>query len=212
MTSLDILNILIEQHRLCSPLDFEADPSVELSFDSTIEEWRYANDLLDWYPLSTFLNKSFDLTISSQEWKSVLTPSSVKTLKGVCDLISKYSKQTEIQPLKLLGQECLSAAIFLTLKKYLQRREVDVSELKPSSLITPYFEKYFSAMIEQTTILATGGKVFDQLSVKRKKTGFLNYINIFDKNRYTFLTGEIKTFRDLTLKIIEINELKQSCT
>jgi hypothetical protein len=42
--------------------------------------------------------------------------------------------------------------------------------------------------------------------MKRKKSGFINYINIFDKERYTLLTGEIKTFRDLTLKIIQVNE------
>lgn len=60
-------------------------------------------------------------------------------------------------------------------------------------------------MVEQTTIISNGKKVFDQFDTKLKKASFLNYINIFDKDRYTFLTGDIKTFRDLTLKIIEVN-------
>jgi hypothetical protein len=134
-----------------------------------------------------------------------LTPSSARTLEDVCKLISQHSSRQDIQPIKLLGQECLSSAVFRTLIKYLSQRQVDVSEIRPSTPLTPYFEKYFSEMVEQTTIISNGKKVFDQFDTKLKKTGFLNYINIFDKDRYTFLTGDIKTFRDLTLKIIEVN-------
>ena len=146
------------------------------------------------------------LGLTENEWESVLTPSSTRTLKDICELISKHSILKDIKPKKLLGQECLSSAVFLTLRKYLERRQVDISDLRPSSLLTPYFEKYFSEMLEQTTILANGKKVFDKFDKKIKKPGFLNYINIFDRDRYEFLTGDIKTFRDLTLKIIEVNK------
>lgn len=63
-------------------------------------------------------------------------------------------------------------------------------------------------MVEETTIISNGKKIFDQFVIKRKKTGFINFINIFDKDRYTFLIGDIKTFKDLTLKIIEVNGFK----
>lgn len=205
LTPFDILNIFIEQHRLCSPLDPETDPSAELSFNSTIDDWRAANDLLPWKQLSEFLNQEFNISPTEDEWKSVLTPASTRTLKDLCEFISKHSTHVDIKPKKLLGQECLSSAVFLTLRKYLERRQVDVSDLRPSSLLTPYFEKYFSEMVEQTTILANGKKVFDKFDTKIKKPGFLNYINIFDRDRYEFLTGDIKTFKDLTLKIIEVN-------
>jgi hypothetical protein len=205
LTPTDILNIFIEQHRLCSPLDPEADPWVELTFASTINDWRAANDLLPWQPLSKFLNDEFNINASQDEWEAVLTPASLRTLKDVCELVSKHSTHSDIEPKKLLGQECLSAAVFLTLKKYLQIRQVDVSNLKPSSSVTAYLDNYYSAMVEQTTIIANGNQVFDKLEAKRTKKGFLNYINIFDKNRYTLTTGDIKTFRDLTIKIIEVN-------
>ncbi len=65
-------------------------------------------------------------------------------------------------------------------------------------------------MLEQTTILAKGEKVFDQLTLKRKKKGFFNYINVFDKDRYTLLSGDIQTFKDLTMKIIEANKLVET--
>jgi hypothetical protein len=210
MTPDDILKIFIEQHRLCSPLDPEADPYVELTMSSTIDDWSNANDLLSWQPLSIFLNDEFDLKATEEEWQNVLTPSYKQTLYDVCNFISNKSSATEIKPIKILGKECLSAAIFLVLKKHLKRRDVDVTELKPSSSVIPYLEKYFSPMLEQTTILAKGGKVFENLTIKRKKTGFLNYINVFDKNRYTFLTGNVHTFRDLTMKIIEANNISKT--
>jgi hypothetical protein len=209
MTPLDVLNIFIEQHRLCSPIDPEADPSANLKFDTTVDQWRDANDLIAWRPLSRFLNEEFNLSIAEDEWKLVLMPSSDRALKDVCMLISRHSTQQDIKPVKLLGQKCMSSAVFRTLKKYLQRRGVDVSDLRPSTSITPYFEKHFSQMLEQTTIISNGNKLFDQLELRRKKAGFINYINIFDKDRYTFLTGDIKTFRELTFKIIEVNFQKR---
>lgn len=206
LTPIDILSIFIEQHRLCSPLDPEADPGAELSFLTTIDEWRDANDLLPWQPLSVCLNEGFQIAATEAEWKSVLTPSHIKTLKDVCELISSHVSRQNILPKKLFGQECLSAAVFLTLMKYLEQRKIDVTDIRPSTPIVPFLEKYGAEMITQTTIISNGKKVFDQLDIKIKKTGFLNYINIFDKDRYTFLTGDIKTFKDLVLKIIAVNQ------
>lgn len=210
MTPEDILKIFVEQHRLCSPLDPEADPSEELTMNSSIDEWRNANDLLPWRPLSRFLNEQFNLSTTEEEWKNVLTPSHARTLFDVCSFICKKMSTSAVIPVKLLGQECLSAAVFVALKKHLQRRQVDVTNLKPSSSITPYLERHFSPMLEQTTILAKGEKVFDQLTLKRKKRGFFNYINLFDKDRYTLQSGKILTFRDLTIKIIEANKLVET--
>jgi len=205
LSPLNILNIFQEEHRLCSPLDPEADPEVELSFNSTIDEWRSARDLIPWKPLSAFLNKEFNISPTAEEWKAVLVPPSKRTLKDVCELISKCATYQDIKPIKLLGQECLSSAVFLTLKKYLENRQVDVSNLRPSTLVVPYLENHFSEMIEQVNIIANGKRVFDKLELKQKKAGFLNYISLFDKDRYTFLTGNINTFRDLVFKIIEVN-------
>lgn len=206
MTPTDVLNIFIEQHRLCSPLDPEADPHAELCFNSTIDEWRDANDLLPWSQLSEFLNKEFQISPTADEWRSVLSPSDIRTLKDVCELISRYAQKKDILPKKVFGQECLSAAVFMTLKKYLSQRQVDVTEIRPSTLVAPYLEKYFSQMIEQTTIISNGKKVFEHFERKIKKSGLLHYINIFDRDRYTFLTGDIITFRDLVSKIIEVNQ------
>ncbi|GEM_PF-1170540 len=204
-TAGDILNIFIEQHRLTAPLDPEADPDVKLSFDTTVEEWRSANNLLSWQPLSRFLNQEFQIVVSKKEWESVLTPPSDRTLQEVCEMISRHYRAEDISIVKLRGEVCIKATLFLTLKKYLRKRQAEVSEVKPSSLLSPYLENYFSEMIEQITILSRGRKIIDHIEIKRKKPGFWNYINIFDKERYTFSTGEVRTFRDLILKMAEVN-------
>lgn len=204
LTPTDILNILIEQHRISSKLDFEADPDAILTFDSTINYWRNAGDLLPWKPLSEFLNESFGISITETKWEETLTPSRKRTLREVCKLIAENCEYQDIKPIKILGNECLSASVFLTLKKYLKHRNVDVSHIKPSSLIAPYLEKYYSEMLEQIGIISKGSKIFEEFDYKpTRKLKPLERLNIFDKSRYSFQTGEILTFRDLTMKIIE---------
>lgn len=206
LSSTDILNIFIEQHRICSPLDIEADPTAVLNFESTINEWREANDLLPWRELSKYLNEAFGIFVSEEEWKATLNPSRSKTLKDVCELISKNCDYQDIKPVNIFGKNCLSASIFITLKKYLSRRNVDVSEIKPSTEIEPYLNKYYSEMLEQIGIISNGKKIFDDFDYKtNNKIGFWNIFK-FPTNKYQLETGEIKTFRDLIEKIIEKNQ------
>lgn len=205
LTPIDILDIFIEQHRLCSPIDPEADEFAVLGFETTIAEWRDADDLIAWRPLSEYFNKQFNIAVSQAEWEAVLTPSHKKTLRGVCELISAHAVIDDVKPIKLLGQECLSSAMFLTLKKYLKHQGVDVSDLRPSSSVTFYIDNYFSPILDQITIMSKGRTVFEKLELKREKRGLFNYFNIFNKDKYSILTGDIITFRDLTLKMIEAN-------
>lgn len=62
-TAEEILQIFKEQHRLCSQLDPEADPHAEINSQTSIKEWRWANDLLGWKDLSHFLNQEFRIEI-----------------------------------------------------------------------------------------------------------------------------------------------------
>jgi hypothetical protein len=200
-TEKEILEIFKEQHRLCSPLDPEAEPWEEITAEMTIREWRWANDLLGWKKLSEFLNQEFRVKISQEEWRNVLEPARTKRLIEVCRLLSKYAEKDTYEPKTLFGKPCLKAGVFLTIKKNLKDKGVDVTELRPSSSLTAYMDKYFSPVLEEITL--TGTKPIDKIETRRKKKGFWNAINIFDPNRYETLTGDIKTFRDLTEKIIE---------
>ena len=207
LTPTDVLNILVEQHRITSPLDFEADSEAVLNFNSTVREWRNAGDLLAWKPLSQFLNECFVILVSEDEWKQALTPSRKKTLTDVSELISKNCEYEDIEPINIFGNKCLKASVFLTLKKYLKRRNVDTSDIRPSTLIAPYLEKYYSEMLEQIGIISKGNVIFEELDyVPTRKLNFWETLNVFDKSRYALTTGDIKTFRDLINKIIETDK------
>ena len=197
----EILEIFKEQHRLFSALDPEADLWAEITAEMTVRDWRWANDLIGWKKLSEFLNQEFRVQISQEEWQNVLEPARKRKLIEVCRILSKYAEKYIYEPKTLFGKPCLKAGVFLTIKKNLKDKGVDVSELRPSSSLTAYMDKYFSPVIEEITL--TGTKPIDKIETRKKKKGFWNAINIFDSDRYETMTGDIKTFRDLTEKIIE---------
>ncbi|MBB1140643.1 hypothetical protein [Myroides sp. WP-1] len=204
LNAIDILNIFIEEHRICSPLDFEADETIILNFNTTVSDWRCARDLMRWRPLSRFLNDEFNLTLSEKQWEPVLTPARKRTLREVCELIANHCSFTTVTPIQLLGAPCLRASVFITLKKYLARRGVKVDDIKPSTLIAPYLHDHFSEMIEQIGILARGNKVFEVLDyhpIENKSPLSLNYF--FSSPKLN--TGSLHTFRDVVEKIITVN-------
>ena len=200
-TEIEVLEIFKEQHRLCSPLDAEADPWAEITAEMTVREWRWANDLLEWKKLSQFLNQEFRVQISQDEWQNALEPARTKKLIEVCRLLSKYAEKDTYEPRSLFGRPCLKAGVFLTIKRNLRDKGVDVSDLRPSSRLAAYIDKYFSPVLEEITL--TGTKPIDKIETRINKKAFWNAVNIFDPERYEILTGDVKTFRDLTEKIIE---------
>lgn len=200
-TSAEILDLFKEQHRLSSPLDPEAEPSIEIKMEMSIRDWRCANDLLPWKKLYKFLNQEFRVDISEEEWKNALEPAREKKLSGVCQLIAKYAETEIVEPIRILGTDCLSAATFLHLKRKIEEKGVNVSALRPSSRLSPYLELHFSPMLEAITL--TGLNPIEKITEKRKKKEFWNAINIFDPGGYELLTGDIVTFRGLIEKMIE---------
>lgn len=199
-TAAEILDIFKEQHRLCSPLDPEADPGIEISSEMTIREWRWANNLLGWKELSMFLNQEFRIDIPEKTWYDTLEPAKKSRLMEVCELISTHATKEYFKERKLFGQPCLKASVFLTIKRNLEKKGVHVSDLRPSSSFNEYLDKYFSPIIEEITL--TGTRPIDKIEIIRRKKGFWNTINIFDPQREQILTGEINNFRDLVEKII----------
>lgn len=145
LTVEEIFFIFKEEHRLCSPLDPEADPSFDLELTSTVDEWREARDLLPWDKLAKVYNKEFGIEIPLETWRAVFQPGDKKLVKDVCELMSKHVKIEVIKPIKTLGQICLSAAIFKSIKKNLELRGIDTTSLSPSSRIEPVLKENFGA-------------------------------------------------------------------
>lgn len=151
----------------------------------------------------SLFKRPFSIDISRQDWRNVFNPADERTIGDVCDLISKHAMIDEVLPIKILGSDCLSASIFLTLKKNLKSKGVNVTELKPSSEISPYLVKYFGAMIQVIGLM--GVKVFDKLDYNvTKKERIVKYFwdKFIPRYKRVFDTGDIVTFRDLVFKIL----------
>ncbi len=203
-TAEEVLEIFKEQHRLCSPLDPEADPEAEITAEMTIREWRWANDLVGWKELSKFLNQEFRINLSEKMWYEILEPAGKRQLIDVCRLISKHATKEYFQQKILFGTPCMKANVFLTIKRNLANKGVNVSRLRPSSNLAEYIEEYGSPVLEEITLTVTKPIDKIQIRIRKRKKGFWStIINIFKPERYeTVSTGEIKTFRDLVEKIM----------
>lgn len=215
-TSDELLEIFKEQHRLCSPLDIEADESFVLTTKTVIRDWRRARDLVKWDELAVFLNKEFKINEPLERWNSILNPENKKTLGDLCDFLAVTAKKEIINPIKILGNECLSAATFITLKNNLRNKGADVADLRPSTKIKDFLDVYenFSPLIEEVTL--TGVKVFDKLEYEKLKPQrrYKYWINqilpSYIYNEGIITAGEIETFRDLIQKIIENKKLEEA--
>lgn len=144
LTAEEVFSIFKEEHRLCSPLDPEADPSFDLQPTSTVDDWRLARGLMAWKKLVKFYNDEFEIRIRLEEWKRAFEPGDEKTIMDVCDLISRHAQVQIVRPIKLFGENCLSASIFRSIKKNLDSRGIDTSELSPASRIEPVLKKNFN--------------------------------------------------------------------
>jgi len=199
--SQDVFLILKEQHRLCAELNLGI-PDMILKEDMPIIDWRDASDLKEWRNLSVYLNESWQIEISEDEWKKVFEPQTEKKLMGLCVLIAENSVKKNFKSKKIFGKDCLSAGIFFQIKEGLERRGVNTSSLKPSSKIKPFLSKYPSEVIEEIT--QTGISVVEKIEVsKRKKNTFFGKLNIFNKYHSDLSFSNIKTFRELIELLIE---------
>jgi hypothetical protein len=203
----EIFQILNEQHRLCSPLDPMADATFELRPDTCIADWQDAQDLLPWHKLAHFYNQLFRIQVAMKDWKAVMCPEEERTLWDVCVLIAQHTRREGIHPVKRLGSDCLTAAVFLRLKQNLGQKGVAVKGLKPSSALSPYLNQHFSPMVEEIILFGEG--ILPHLRFKHsfRKRVFTSWLNwLFPKYHWEaeFDTGEVVTFRDLTQRIIAV--------
>ena len=135
---IDILALLQDEHRHQSAYDPGADPDAELTFDSSIEDWRIACDLVEWQQLAVALNLQWKLTIPLSKWKELLTPPKERKLQGVCQVLSTSSRPKEVAIPVIFGRPCPTAGVFFAVRELLERDGADVSRLSPASLISEY--------------------------------------------------------------------------
>ncbi|MDC6367220.1 hypothetical protein [Flagellimonas amphidinii] len=208
----EIFEIFKEQHRLASPLDPIADETFELTKETVIVDLQDAQDLLPWQEWTEWLNQCYGIEANRVEWKEVVKPTTEKTLWDVCLFISERAEKEEVKPIKLLGNECLSSAVFLTLKKNLKIKGANVDNLRPSTNISEYLDNNdnFSPLLEEATL--TGVRTFEELTYGKLETErrFKYWIDKIIPNviyKRPLKTGNLVTFGDLVNRIIENNKL-----
>ena len=211
-SAIEIFEMFKEEHRLCSPLDFMATPTYELTPDSLIWEWRDARDLLEWEELSVYLNKRFRINVAKIEWEKCFEPDGIRTIMDVCRMIASKASKVTYPMRKPMGQECLTASVFLGFKRNLLRKGVNVSELRPSSIVEPYLVKHFDPMMEE--ILLMGTNVFDGLKystmrIKKPNPNWFEKLFWQWKRVERIETGSVKTFRDLITRIYETGKARE---
>lgn len=151
-----VLAVFRDELRHAAALDGECDPEFSLSFDSTVAEWRIANDLLPTKLLGRSLNESWEINVSDTDWRNALAPADERTLRDVTTLISRHSKRTQLHPLNVAGTSCLPAAVFLAIKDCLAADDVDVSTIAPSTPLHEFTRHYWRTFIYRISRLSPG--------------------------------------------------------
>jgi len=147
-----ILAVIKDSHRQQCQFDPEAEQDIILTFDSTIDEWREACDLLGWRRLAKAMNDWFKTGFSDEQWKAVLEPAKKQKLRGVCELMATKAKRIEIKP---FGNRCVNAGVFLTIRSLLNSTGVQ-EKIKPSTQIAPFFRKQLGFFLSEVGKLEPG--------------------------------------------------------
>lgn len=151
-----VLAVLQDQHRQSAQFDPEVDPGAVLSFETTIQEWREACDLLDWKTLGRAHNEWWKIDCADDEWESVLVPASEKRLAGVCELIASRASRPSVRAARILGTDCLTAGAFLTIRSLLADAGASPDEIAPSAPLLPFTRRYCRVFLEEISRLAPG--------------------------------------------------------
>jgi hypothetical protein len=103
-----------------------------------------------------FLNDWFDLSLTSEDVRAVAAPARRRTLREVCEFIAGRAEVPALEPVTILGRQCLSEGTFLTMRTMLARAGADVSQLAPSSPLGPYLRDHFMTFARDISKLSPG--------------------------------------------------------
>ena len=150
----EILQIIRANYLQQQQYDDIALKDQDLTFETTIFDWRDICDLVDTSELWKYLNYYFHLNASREIWMEILEPDDERTLWHLCRFVADTAEKEVIEPIQVMGNYCGTAAIFKSLKKRLADRGLDVSDIRPSSQFEPLVKKYKSVLIEEVNQLA----------------------------------------------------------
>jgi hypothetical protein len=149
-----ILDVIRDWHRQQCQFDEEAEPDAELTFETTVAEWRSACDPLDWQRLGRGLDDEWGLGRPVAAWWSVLEPAEERTLRDVCEFIASGAARPSIEPVSILGARCLPAGAFLAIRSLLREAGVEVDSVTPSTPLGEYTRHHLGVFLGPISRLA----------------------------------------------------------
>ncbi|MFM2387571.1 MAG: hypothetical protein RL660_2328 [Bacteroidota bacterium] len=152
----DILQMLIAEYKYCIAFDLGVLKDKDINYESSILEWLDTFDLVDTIRLAKIYHRKFNLSRPLSELENLLEDQENTTISDFCEYIAANAEREKIDPIKLLGRNCTSAAIFRALKNKLAAIGIDTKGLKPSSEINPFFLKYGGQLFSEVNRLAPG--------------------------------------------------------
>ncbi|AGA25037.1 hypothetical protein [Singulisphaera acidiphila] len=151
-----VLAVLRDSHRQQCQFDPEADAHIELTFETTIDEWRAACDLLECQYLGRGLDTQWKLDRSSEVWCTVLEPAKERTLRELCEFIALTARRPVIEPVIVLGRKCLAASAFFVIRSMLRNAGADVDSVTPSTPLDQYTRRHLGVFLGSISKLAPG--------------------------------------------------------
>jgi hypothetical protein len=138
----EVLAILVDQHRLQSQVDPEAEPDALLTFDSSIADWRSACDLLGWRGLGQALNEEWGLSLSMTAWRDLLEPAGQRSLRILCEAISCQAQIESLPDKGFLGCRSSEGRALRALRDVLLRLGVPRHEIQATTPVAPFLSRY----------------------------------------------------------------------
>lgn len=151
-----ILEVLRDCHRHQCSFDPETEPDVELTFDTTVAEWRDACDLVGTKKLAEALNDDWGLTIPPSEWRAVLEPPTSRTLRDVCDLVASQATQANVLSVGHFGASSKAAGAFLAVRSLLLRAGANPKTVRPSLPVADVARRFPAVFLGPISKLAPG--------------------------------------------------------
>jgi hypothetical protein len=155
-SSEEILQILTDFYNYQSQFDPVVYRDLEISYETIIDNWREACDLLEPKKLAKYFHDMFKLNTPISDLENILIHEKETTLKDFCEYISENAYKEEIKPVISMGKICQEAAIFKTLISKLKERGITTDTIKPSSEFSPLFKKHGDAFLTEVNKLVPG--------------------------------------------------------
>ena len=127
-----------------------------LSFDTSIFEWEIAIIEAGDISIPDGFNAMFGTALPAEAWRAVLEPARQRTLGDVCRLVAGNTVVPVIEPVAVMGDRSRAAGAFLAVRRILREEGVDVSDLRPSSPLTPYLRDRWPGIVARLRRLAPG--------------------------------------------------------